>query len=595
MDEQKQPINFNTLLAFVVLIAIVLLLPVYWEWIGYKAAPKTEPVATDTTATSPSATPEKQPQAIADKSSSQPAQSEQTSDTTAAFFVARADWRNETITVSTPKIDALIATRGGRIVRLVLKDYVYNDVYRRGEPIVLLDTTDTGGPRFEPFSDSLDLADAPFTSDRHSLTLHGDDSATVTLTTQTRAGGTSPSGGSAWMLSYTFFADRHDFRLRLSIPDPWRAGVEREIGYGWTGGLWPTEPSASDDNGHFAAVALMGTDLEKVKDVDKDKPTQTLTGETHWAAVRTKYFVCAVIPSHVGSEFHVVSDTRPWIAPGESATLKQFSAWVRSELRTGEPVDLTWTVYAGPIDYDVLKSHNVGLEEMVDLGWRWIVRPFALLLLWLFGILHSVIPNFGVVIIIFALLIKTVMHPLTKKQMRSMRRMQSLQPRMEKLRERFKKDPQRMNQEMMKMYREAGVNPLSGCLPLLPQMPIFYALFQLFQTTIELRGAHFVGWVTDMSQKDPYYILPIIMTVAMFVQQKLSTKDPKQKMLIYLMPLLFGFLFRNFPAGLNLYWCCYNIFSIIEQVWLIGHPDDESPADADEVGSGRILKTEAAS
>jgi YidC/Oxa1 family membrane protein insertase len=145
----------------------------------------------------------------------------------------------------------------------------------------------------------------------------------------------------------------------------------------------------------------------------------------------------------------------------------------------------------------------------------------------------------------------------------------------------------------MKLYREAGVNPVAGCLPLLPQMPIFYALFQVFRTTIELRGAPFVGWLTDLSQKDPYYILPIIMTASMFLQQKLSTKDPKQKMLIYFMPLLFGFLFKDFPAGLTLYWTMFNIFSVVEQVWLIGHPDEAATPSDGEVGSGKILKTKA--
>ena len=169
-----------------------------------------------------------------------------------------------------------------------------------------------------------------------------------------------------------------------------------------------------------------------------------------------------------------------------------------------------------------------------------------------------------------------------------------LQPKMEKLKERFKKDPQKMNKEVMKLYKDAGVNPLSGCLPLLPQMPIFYGLFQLFRTTIELRGAEFFGWLTDLSQKDPYYVLPIIMTVTMFAQQKLTNKDPKQKMLTYMMPLLFGFLFRDFPAGLTLYWTGYNFFSVIEQVWLIGHPDKPETSTDSEVGSGTIEKTSKA-
>jgi YidC/Oxa1 family membrane protein insertase len=164
---------------------------------------------------------------------------------------------------------------------------------------------------------------------------------------------------------------------------------------------------------------------------------------------------------------------------------------------------------------------------------------------------------------------------------------------MEKLRERHKGDAQRLNQEMMKLYKESGINPLSGCITLLPQMPIFFALYQVFRSTIELRGAHFVGWLTDLSQKDPYYVLPIIMTISFFLQQRLSTKDPKQKMLTYILPLVFGFFFKDVPAGLTLYWTVFNIFSVIEMTWLIGHPP--AMGSDGEVGSGTIVKTSKAS
>jgi YidC/Oxa1 family membrane protein insertase len=125
-----------------------------------------------------------------------------------------------------------------------------------------------------------------------------------------------------------------------------------------------------------------------------------------------------------------------------------------------------------------------------------------------------------------------------------------------------------MNQEMMKLYKEHGVNPLGGCLPLLLQMPLFYGLFVIFRSTIELRGAEFFWWLKDLSQKDPYYILPLIMSIAMFWQQKITLKDPKQKAMVYLMPVLFFFLFKSFPAGLTLYWTLYNILSLIEQYYL---------------------------
>jgi len=586
MDEERKPIDFKVVAAFAVLIALVLLLPAYWEWIGYKPAPKRPaPTPADTTQvpSTPTATPGSSPAPTATAAIAAP------TDTLAGIFIRDSLWSEKTVTVSTPRFEALFSTRGARLVRLVLKDHHYNDPARKGQPIVLLDTLDAAvgaGPRFQFDRPGLDFADAPCRTDQTAITLAKGDSATVRFTAATKS-------GSEWTIAYTFHGDRHDFDTRLLIPTPWQDGIERELHYGWQGGLWPTEPDPAGDNGEFAALALMGKDLEKISKVDREQPVANLSGLTHWAAVRTKYFVCATIPRTPGEGFRAEGHERPLAFEDKTIPLKRFSAAVRVPLRTGEPIDLSFTVYTGPIDYDVLKRYGVGLEEMVNLGWRWLVRPFALVILWMFQKLYALIPNYGIVIIVFSLLIKAAFHPLTKKQVRSMRRMQALQPKMEKLRERFKSDPQRLNQETMKLYREAGINPLAGCLPLLPQMPIFYALFQVFRTTIELRGAHFAFWLTDLSQKDPYYILPIIMTASMFLQQKLSTKDPKQKMLTYFMPLLFGFMFHNFPAGLNLYWTMYNIFSVIEQVWLIGHPDEETTVTNGEVGSGKILKTNA--
>jgi YidC/Oxa1 family membrane protein insertase len=586
MNEERRPIDFKVVAAFAVLIALVLLLPAYWEWIGYKPAPqRPTPTPADTTQvrSTPTATPGLSPAPTATAAIAAPA------DTLGGIFVRDSLWSEKKVAVSTPRFEALFSTRGARLLSLVLKNHNYNDPARKGQPIVLLDTLDAAagaGPRFQFDRSGLDLAAAPFYADRSAITLAKGDSATVRFTATTKS-------GSEWTIDYTFHGDRYDFDTRLMIPSPWQDGIERELHYGWQGGLWPTEPDPGGDNDDFAAVALMGKDLEQIGKVDREQPVANLSGLTHWAAVRTKYFVCATIPQTPGEGFRAEGRERPLAFKDKTISLKRFSASVRVPLRTGEPIDLGFTVYTGPIDYGVLKGYGVGLEEMVNLGWRWIVRPFALVILWMFQRLYALIPNYGIVIIVFSLLIKAAFHPLTKKQVRSMQRMQAMQPKMEKLRERFKGDPQRLNQETMKLYREAGINPLAGCLPLLPQMPIFYALFQVFRTTIELRGAHFAFWLTDLSQKDPYYILPIIMTASMFLQQKLSTKDPKQKMLIYFMPLLFGFMFHNFPAGLNLYWTMYNIFSVIEQVWLIGHPDEETAVTNGEVGSGKILKTNA--
>jgi len=586
MNDEKKPMDIKAVLAFVVLIGIVLLLPKYWEWIGYEK-PEPAPVEqADSTATetpSVSERPTTAPTGVPD-SVNAVLQTRASDTLPSGLFQRDSAWSEQYVHVETDVYDALISNRGAKLVHLVLKDYSYTDKERRGEPVVIIDSTNIAGPRFHFYQDKLDWNDAPFRSSTSTVSVRGSDSSNVVFTVRTGSGNTLA-------VTYTFFGDHHDFGMTFALDQPWTEGLDKDYQFGWEGGMQPTEPDPKGDNDQFAAAALMGEDLEKITKVDKEEPRTSLSGLTHWAAVRTKYFMCATIPRNREADgFVALARERPMRVDGELIALKDFNSSVRVELPTGAPLDEHFTIYVGPIEYDLLKSYGVGLEDLVDLGWRWLVRPFALMILWLFKIFHRVIPNYGVVIILFSLLIKVIFHPLTKKSMRSMRRMQLLQPRMEKLRERYKGDAQRLNQEMMKLYKDAGINPISGCLPLLPQMPIFYGLFQVFRTTIELRGAHFVGWLTDLSLMDPYYILPIIMTISFFLQQRLSTKDPKQKMLTYVLPLVFGFMFKNFPAGLTLYWTMYNIFSVIEQTWLIGHPEPlADDSDSAEVGSGKIV------
>ncbi|MBI5866786.1 MAG: membrane protein insertase YidC [candidate division Zixibacteria bacterium] len=581
MSDESKPFDARALLGFALLIGLVLLLPVYWEWIGFKKPEPTVPVVTDSTfAVTPADTvhrPAPGPQKLAATPAPVPG------DTAGGPFVFDSKWVEKYIHVETDVYDAIFSTRGARIVRLVLKNFRYNDEPRHNQPIIITDTTSDAGLRFHSVRDLFDWSTAPFTTDQADMKLAGGDSTVLRFTARS-------SKGNDVVIAYTIHGKRYDFDVNVSVPEPWTDGLENEYYFGWDGGLWPTEPDPSEDNSYFSADALMGKDFEKVSSHDPEAPRKNLSGVTHWAAVRTKYFVCATVPrSRDAQGFLAVTAERPLTFKGKRIEVKNFSSAVRMDLPAGTPLNDRFTVYIGPVEYGLLKSYGIGLEEMVDLGWRWLIRPIALVILWLFTAMHAVIPNYGVSLIIFALIIKVLFHPLTKKSTMSMRQMQALQPRMEKLRERHKGDPQKLNVEMMKLYKEAKINPLSGCLTLLPQMPIFFSLYPVFRSTIELRGAHFVGWISDLSQKDPYYVLPIIMVVSFFLQQKLSTKDPKQKMLTYILPLVFGFFFKDMPAGLTLYWTVFNLFSVIEMTWLIGHPP---AAGADgEVGSGAILKT----
>jgi YidC/Oxa1 family membrane protein insertase len=215
---------------------------------------------------------------------------------------------------------------------------------------------------------------------------------------------------------------------------------------------------------------------------------------------------------------------------------------------------------------------------------KFVVRPIAeYLLLPLFKFLHLFIPNYGFVIIVFSLIIKIVLYPLTRKSFQSMKKMQLLQPKITELKEKLKDDPQKMNKETMKLYQTYGVNPAGGCLPILLQMPIFIALWGLFQAAIDLRQQPFIFWINDLSAPDLIYDLgfklplagiqeisglAILMGVTTFFQQKMSIKDPKQQALVYMMPIMLTILFMTFPSGLNLYYFMFNVFSIAQQYYI---------------------------
>jgi len=230
-------------------------------------------------------------------------------------------------------------------------------------------------------------------------------------------------------------------------------------------------------------------------------------------------------------------------------------------------VNVTYQIYLGPMDEDRLKTLGVGAEKLVDFGFFTIVaKP----LLWFIRLTHIVTGNYGIDIIIISILIKIIFLPLTQISMKSMKEMQKVQPEMNRLKEQYKNDKAKLQQEIMLLYKRRKINPMSGCLPMLIQIPVFIALYNALQNGIEMRHAPFFLWIVDLSAKDPVYITPIIMGATMFIQQKMtpSAADPAQAKMFLLMPVMFTFLFLNFPSGLVLYWLVNNVLSIAHQYYL---------------------------
>ena len=227
-------------------------------------------------------------------------------------------------------------------------------------------------------------------------------------------------------------------------------------------------------------------------------------------------------------------------------------------------------LFSAPKEYDLLQKEGGGLEEALHFG---IFHPIAVVFLKVLRWIHGYVGNWGWAIVLLTIGIRLALFPLMHKSTVSMRRMQKVQPKVKVIQEKYKKnksDPQvrqKMNQETMALYKEEGVNPVGGCLPMLVQMPILFALYTLFAHAIELRHAPFIWWITDLSAKDPIYITPVLMTATMWLQQRLAPQagDPNQMRMMRMMPLVFGIMFLGFPAGLVLYWLTNNVVSILQQ------------------------------
>ncbi len=316
-----------------------------------------------------------------------------------------------------------------------------------------------------------------------------------------------------------------------------------------------------DDKAPEGANAMMSTftggaiytEQEKFKKVEfgdfGNKSKHPAQGDNGWVALVQHYFVSAWLPTNGDREYFTRKLDGNLFAVG---VVVPFNGKLIAPL------------YAGPQEQDKLEKLAPGLSLVVDYGW---LTPVAAPLFWVLEWIYKFVGNWGWSIILLTVLIKAAFFPLSAASYKSMAKMRVLTPKLMKLKETYADDRQRMNQEMMEMYKREKVNPLGGCLPILVQIPVFIALYWVLLGTVEMRGAPWLGWITDLSTKDPFYVLPIIMGVTMFVQTKLNPTppDPIQAKVMLWMPVIFSVMFLWFPAGLVLYWVVNNVLSIAQQ------------------------------
>jgi len=559
-----------------ILIAAVLML---WMWYS---APKrqpqqqrqvTEQPANDTLRRTPSDN-----SFSINKSSSQPAKpsaqpAQSFVDTLGKYFTGTTAGREQTFTIETDYYIAELSTKGGTIKRWTLKKY--NTWYH--QPVQLVNSSNGD------FSLLFTTTDGKLINTRNHF-----------FATQIPIGGKKElSNGEHYVVEFvlnsgegkiikrlTFKNGSYDCDADIVFEGMQNVIANYEYQILWENSVKYAEYNSIDESNSAAAYTYGGGEMKEVnaKSVG-DNPKEDPSGQTDWVAVRSKYFAVALISQDKKANGAYLEGEH--ITAENNGAIERYSIALKYPFKNGSNESAKISIYIGPLEFSTLKGYGIQLQEIMSLGWSWI-RPISeYIFIPLFGMLHLIIPNYGIVIIVFSILIKLALHPLTKTSMRSMRNMQKLQPMMQEIREKYKNDPQQVNIQTMKLYKEYGINPAGGCLPLLIQLPILYALYSLFTASIELRQAPFMLWITDLSVPDVLISFPLsvpllgnhisgltlAMGITMFVQQRQTVTDPTQKALVWMMPIMMTIMFNHFPSGLNLYYFVFNILSIGQQYY----------------------------
>lgn len=317
-----------------------------------------------------------------------------------------------------------------------------------------------------------------------------------------------------------------------------------------------------------AAISSEQKPFEKItfKEMQKANLNQSIKGG--WAAMIQHYFISAWVPKQSATSNYY---TR--VLPNGKYAVGMIGTTLSAQ--PGETVSTSSKLYTGPAIADKMETVAPNLKLTIDYGWFWFI---SVVIFWMMQKIYEVIGNWGWSIVLVTVLIKVIFYRLSAKSYRSMSALKKLQPKIEALKKQFGDDKQKLTQATMELYRKEKVNPMSGCLPILIQIPVFIGLYWVLVESVQLRQAPFILWIHDLSQHDPYYILPVMMGISMFIQQRLNPPppDPMQAKVMMLMPIVFTVLFANFPAGLMLYWFVNNTLSFLQQWYVMKSMDKEA-------------------
>ena len=547
---------------------------VLWSWIAPTLFPElarkpvpAKPIATTTTAPATTTGGALPAPATVSSTTASPSAATSTSlgagsaavaPTTTALPVAATSVQNTVI--DTPNYSAVMSNRGAQLISFQLKNY------KRKKSTQLEDLVKARGAGRTDFPFAVEASDRAvaqrLNSSLYTVSDVRDRGARVL---QYRYS----DGRITATKTFRFTDDPYlfDFSVAITPPLPYRVAVGPGIRT-----LGPEELDTQVIITGNGVVQQQG-DFEIVPR-EKGNPLKVFPG-VDYVGIEDNYFLTVLRPSRGGESM------LRRVSFYDAATKKR-RADLYAAVNAGSDGMVAGKAFFGPKEAQILDRYELG--EALQFGWFDVIARFFLsALLWI----NQYTLNYGFAIVVLTILIKIVLYPLQHKSIVSMKKMQKVSPKMEAIKARYKKaktDPeqrQKMNVEMMQLYQKEGINPMAGCLPLLFQLPILWGFYNLLSRAIELRGAPFILWIQDLSEKDPYYITPILMTATMFIQTYItpSTGDPMQRRIFLAMPLVFGFMFKDFPSGLVLYWLVQNVLTIIQQMimnkWWKDHPDED--------------------
>ncbi|PID75211.1 MAG: membrane protein insertase YidC [Deltaproteobacteria bacterium] len=552
-----------------ILISLAILIGYQYLFVGFEQPPadsSTERDLATQTSTPPSSPPEKAP---AQEAVAPPVIQKQQE-------TVHYSREPRQIQIETDLYRATLSEDGGTLTSFILKDY--KQTHEAESPDMQLIQTDAkdGFPLRFTWG-TLVKGQLLYESDRQRINLGaGKEKEQLVLTAQT-------DNGLTVVRTYSFDNTSYLVDLQVKVFNTSGTLLQGVPELGLVNRRFAVNKSPA---GRFLFVgpsAYVNGELNEIDLEDEEGGRLDLQGAVDWAGYGSNYFLCAIIPA--GGD-----DGKSFTAQGSADIAYGSLAGSLDTLESGAEKSYDYHLFFGPKKLKMLKEIGYNLDRSVNFGWFDVIaKP----VLWLLNLFYSFCRNYGIAIILVTVLIKALFWPISQKGMKSMKNMQKLQPKMVKIKEKYKDDPTRMNQEVMNLYKTYKVNPLGGCLPMVLQIPVFFALYKVLLLSIELRHAPFMLWITDLSAPDRLYlgfdipylgglpVLTLLMGASMFLQQKLTptTADPTQAKIMMFLPIIFTFMFINFASGLVLYWFVNNLLSILQQVMI--NRERKTPATAE--------------